>query len=268
MGATRHCRLAGTKTAYIEPGSPWENPYVESFNGRLRDELLNIEELGSLTEAKLIIEDWRIEYNTYRPHSALGGLTPTEYADTVTDKKHQTTRLTPGPPTGSPSTSSQASLQGLLQRQFDSSPRAGAWVSACFPTGIYQAALAEDPALKDCDVSQQVLMATPTTLIGLLQAVPHGWSQERIAEIAAREIAERVARTAPPGAGPFSDRLPTSGRQLDSAVNAYNKGIRLLRPPLVPQIRSIEQAGVVAQQRRMNGFTANRDHRTPRHGAP
>jgi putative transposase len=75
-----YCRLAGTNTAYIEPGSPWENPFVESFNGRLRDELLNIEEFGSLTEAKIIIEDWRIEYNTYRPHSALGGLTPTEYA--------------------------------------------------------------------------------------------------------------------------------------------------------------------------------------------
>jgi hypothetical protein len=79
-----YCRLAGTATAYIEPGSPWENPFVESFNGRLRDELLNIEEFGSLTEAKIIIEDWRIEYNTYRPHSSLGGLTPTEYAHTPT----------------------------------------------------------------------------------------------------------------------------------------------------------------------------------------
>jgi putative transposase len=53
----------------------------------LRDELLNIEEFGSLTEAKILIEDWRIEYSTYRPHSALDGLTPTEYADTATDKK-------------------------------------------------------------------------------------------------------------------------------------------------------------------------------------
>lgn len=75
-----YCRLTGTTTAYIEPGSPWENPFIESFNGRLRDELLNIEEFGSLTEAKIIIEDWRIEYNTYRPHSSLGGLTPAEYA--------------------------------------------------------------------------------------------------------------------------------------------------------------------------------------------
>ena len=74
------CRLAGAGTIYIEPGSPWENPYVESFNGRARDELLNIEEFGSLLEAQVVIEAWRIEYNTYRPHSALGRLTPAEYA--------------------------------------------------------------------------------------------------------------------------------------------------------------------------------------------
>jgi putative transposase len=75
-----YCRMTLVRTSYIEPGSPWENPFVESFNGRLRDELLNIEEFGSITEARVIIEDWREEYNTYRPHSALGGLTPAEYA--------------------------------------------------------------------------------------------------------------------------------------------------------------------------------------------
>ena len=63
---------------YIEPGSPWENPYVESFNGRVRDELLNLEDFGSLLEAQVVVEAWRIEYNTYRPHGSLGGLTPTE----------------------------------------------------------------------------------------------------------------------------------------------------------------------------------------------
>jgi putative transposase len=73
------CRLAGTATAYIEPGSPWENPFVESFNGRVRDELLNVEEFGSLLEAQVVVESWRTEYNTYRPHSSLGGHTPTEY---------------------------------------------------------------------------------------------------------------------------------------------------------------------------------------------
>jgi putative transposase len=74
------CRLVDARTNYIEPGSPWENPYVESFNGRVRDELLAIEEFTSLTVAQVVVEAWRIEYNTYRPHSALGGLTPAEYA--------------------------------------------------------------------------------------------------------------------------------------------------------------------------------------------
>ncbi len=78
------CRLSGTGTIYIEPGSPWENPYIESFNGRVRDELLNVEEFGSLLEAQVIVEAWRIEYNTYRPHSSLGGLTPAEFTVTWT----------------------------------------------------------------------------------------------------------------------------------------------------------------------------------------
>lgn len=73
-------RLGATATSYIEPGSPWENPYVESFNGRLRDELLNQEQFDSLLEAQVLVEAWRIEYNTIRPHSALGGLTPAEFA--------------------------------------------------------------------------------------------------------------------------------------------------------------------------------------------
>jgi putative transposase len=74
------CRFAGVGTSYIEPGSPWQNPYVESFGGRLRDELLAVEAFSSLLEARVLVEDWRIEYNTVRPHSALGYLTPTDYA--------------------------------------------------------------------------------------------------------------------------------------------------------------------------------------------
>ena len=62
----------GVKTLYIEPGSPWENGYNESFNGKLRDELLNGEIFYSLHEAKVLIEQWRRHYNTIRPHSALG----------------------------------------------------------------------------------------------------------------------------------------------------------------------------------------------------
>lgn len=66
----------GVKTLYIEPGSPWENGYIESFNGKLRDELLNGEVFDTMYEAKVIIERWRKEYNTQRPHSSLGYLPP------------------------------------------------------------------------------------------------------------------------------------------------------------------------------------------------
>ena len=62
----------GVGTLYIEPGSPWENGYIESFNGKLRDELLNLEIFDTLLEAKILIERWRREYNQIRPHSSLG----------------------------------------------------------------------------------------------------------------------------------------------------------------------------------------------------
>ena len=66
----------GVKTLLIEPGSPWENGYNESFNGKLRDELLNGEIFYTLKEAQSLIERWRQEYNTFRPHSSLGYLPP------------------------------------------------------------------------------------------------------------------------------------------------------------------------------------------------
>ena len=66
----------GVETLFIEPGSPWENGYNESFNGKLRDELLNGEIFYSLAEAAVLVEQWRREYNTVRPHSACGGFPP------------------------------------------------------------------------------------------------------------------------------------------------------------------------------------------------
>jgi putative transposase len=74
---TAHCvrdwlERVDVKTLFIEPGSPWENGYVESFNGKLRDELLNREIFDTLLEAKVLIERWRRAYNTTRPHSSLG----------------------------------------------------------------------------------------------------------------------------------------------------------------------------------------------------
>jgi putative transposase len=72
----------GVETLFIEPGSPWENGYVESFNGRLRDECLNLERFDTLLEAQVVVEAWRHEYNHVRPHSALGYRPPAPAAVT------------------------------------------------------------------------------------------------------------------------------------------------------------------------------------------
>ncbi len=74
------CRFGGAASAYIDPGSPWQNPWVESYGSRVRDELLAIEQFDTLLEAQVLMADWRSEYNEYRPHSALGMLTPVEFA--------------------------------------------------------------------------------------------------------------------------------------------------------------------------------------------
>jgi putative transposase len=74
------CRFSRTGAAFIEPGSPWENPFVESFNSRVRDELLSVEVFTCLAEAKVMIEDFRHDYNRCRPHRAHGMITPTAFA--------------------------------------------------------------------------------------------------------------------------------------------------------------------------------------------
>ena len=78
---------AGVSTLYIEPGSPWENAYSESFNSRLRDELLDREEFASLPEAKVLAGDYRREYNEKRPHSSLNYQTPSAFAASCVAKK-------------------------------------------------------------------------------------------------------------------------------------------------------------------------------------
>jgi len=70
------------ETLYIEPGSPWENGYIESFHSRLRDELLNREQFYNVKEAKVLAENWRLEYNHHRPHSSLDYKTPAAFAAT------------------------------------------------------------------------------------------------------------------------------------------------------------------------------------------
>ena len=80
------CRFNGVNTVFIDPGSPWQNAWIESFNGRLRDELLNGWQFDSRLEARVLIEDWRIDYNEHRPHSAHGELTPSEFAKAWTTR--------------------------------------------------------------------------------------------------------------------------------------------------------------------------------------
>ncbi|HTU78831.1 MAG TPA: DNA recombination protein RmuC [Solirubrobacteraceae bacterium] len=130
------------------------------------------------------------------------------------------------------------------QRQLDCTPE---FVVMFVPSdGIYQAALAQDPALIEYGVQQQVLMATPTTLIGLLWAVHYGWRQELIAQ-SAREIAAS-ARELHGRLGRFVAPFSKVGRQLDSAVSAYNEAVGSFEHRVLPQVRRIEQAGAASER--------------------
>lgn len=82
----------GVDTLFINPGSPWENGYNESFNGKLRDELLNGELFYSLKEAQVLIERWRVEYNTIRPHSSLGYRPPVPLT-VLPEEEHSVTQF-------------------------------------------------------------------------------------------------------------------------------------------------------------------------------
>lgn len=83
------CRFNDTKSIFIDPGSPWQNAWIESFNGRFRDEFLNGRHFDTLLEAQVLIEDWRTDYNNNRPHSAHGELTPIEFANKWTINQPQ-----------------------------------------------------------------------------------------------------------------------------------------------------------------------------------
>jgi putative transposase len=105
----RWLERAAVNTLYIQKASPWENGYVESFNGKLRDELLNRELFLSVPEARYVLDEWRAEYNHRRPHSGLGWQTPAAYAAKLVDRQvgvfptaprvESPVRATPFPPT-------------------------------------------------------------------------------------------------------------------------------------------------------------------------
>ena len=80
---------ANIETALIDTGKPWQNGAAESFNGKLRDECLSMQWFKNRVDASILIEDWRREYNTVRPHSSLGSLTPAEFAERMTSTVQQ-----------------------------------------------------------------------------------------------------------------------------------------------------------------------------------
>lgn len=90
-------KQVGVKTLYITPGSPWENGYIESFNGKLADELLEREIFDTLHEAKVLVERWRVHYNTVRPHSSLGYRPPAPEAWLVDQPDSAALRLADQP---------------------------------------------------------------------------------------------------------------------------------------------------------------------------
>ena len=90
------CRFSRAGCAYIEPGSPWQNPYVESFNARVRDELLSVEQFSCLAEAQVLVADWRQDYNQRRPHSSLGMKAPASFAKAWREVAEKGRPITPG----------------------------------------------------------------------------------------------------------------------------------------------------------------------------
>ena len=83
----------GGQAHITQPDSPWENGYIASFNGKLRDEILDRELFYSVQEAKVIVEDWRLEYNNHRPHSGLGYMTPAKFASSCIASASPTAQL-------------------------------------------------------------------------------------------------------------------------------------------------------------------------------
>jgi DNA recombination protein RmuC len=202
-----------------------EQSTIHSEDGPLRPDVL-----VKLPGEKVIVVDSKVPLDAYLAHleAQTDAERETEMARHARQTRDHITKL---------------ASKGY-QRQFDTTPDL---VVMFVPSeGIYHAALAEDPGLIEYGVHQQVLMATPTTLIGLLRAVHYGWRQELIAE-SAREIAES-ARELHRRIGRFVDPLAKVGRQLGSAVSAYNEAVGSFDSRVMPQLRRVEEAGAKSER--------------------
>ncbi len=212
-GMVAHCD-------FVEQSTLAQSGSGEGADGRLRPDVL-----VRLPGGKLIVIDAKVPLDAYL--QAIEATTDAERSVHLARHARQTrdhiTKL---------------ASKGY-QSRLDSSPEL---VVMFVPSeGIYHAALAEDPSLIEYGVEEQVLLATPTTLIGLLRAIHYGWKQEQIAasarEIAesARELHKRIAR--------FVEPFARVGRQLGSAVSAYNEAVGSFEARVMPQLRRIDEAG-------------------------
>ena len=202
-----------------------EQSTIQTDDGQLRPDML-----VRLPGEKLVVVDSKVPLDAYL--SALEAVRTSEREGHIARHAKQTREHI-----------SKLASKGY-QRQFDSTPE---FVVMFVPSdGIYQAALGQDPALIEYGVQQQVLMATPTTLIGLLWAVHYGWQQELIAE-SAREIAES-ARELHRRLGRFVEPLAKVGRQLDSAVERLQQSDRLLRTRRDPAGATDRAAGASSER--------------------
>jgi DNA recombination protein RmuC len=202
-----------------------EQSTIHTDDGRLRPDVL-----VRLPGDKVVVVDSKVPLDAYLAHLEAGGDAERELqlARHARQTREHITKL---------------ASKGY-QNQFDTTPEL---VVMFVPSdGIYQAALAEDPALIEYGIQQQVLLATPTTLIGLLRAIHYGWRQELIAQ-SAREIADS-ARELHRRLGRFAEPLAKVGRQLDSAVGAYNEAVGSFDRRVVPQLRRIEEAGAASER--------------------
>ena len=112
---------SGVKTLFIAPGSPWENAYLESFNGKLEDELLGGEIFNTLLEARVLIEEYRVHYNHERPHSSLDYRTPAEFAATCRSRNQIVSNLTPEPGPSFPHATAGSCTKVLSSQRMENS---------------------------------------------------------------------------------------------------------------------------------------------------